>query len=176
MQCSCANNWRLLLFSPSVTSDSATPWTAARQASLSFPSPGVCPNSCPLSQWCHPTISSSVAFSSSPPPADSLLSEPPRKPHRILVSHKDGKKEWMSLEIIKPSEVSQKDKYYMMSFIYESKIWHKWTHPQEKQTHRHRKQASGCQVGGSWGEWKGNLGLADVSFMYRMDGQQGPTA
>ena len=29
------------------------------------PSPGVCSNSCPLSQWCHPTISSSVApFSS----------------------------------------------------------------------------------------------------------------
>ena len=30
-------------------------------------SPGVCSNSCPLSQWCHPTISSSVApFSSCP--------------------------------------------------------------------------------------------------------------
>ena len=37
----------------------ATPWTAARQASL-CPSlfPGVCSSSCPLSQWCHPTISS----------------------------------------------------------------------------------------------------------------------
>ena len=30
------------------------------------PTPGVCSNSCPLSQWCHPTISSSVVpFSSS---------------------------------------------------------------------------------------------------------------
>ena len=29
------------------------------------PSPGACPNSCPLSQWCYPTISSSVVpFSS----------------------------------------------------------------------------------------------------------------
>ena len=29
------------------------------------PSPGVCSNSCPLSQWCHPTISSTVVpFSS----------------------------------------------------------------------------------------------------------------
>ena len=29
------------------------------------PTPGVCPNSCPLSWWCHPNISSSVApFSS----------------------------------------------------------------------------------------------------------------
>ena len=36
----------------------ATPWTAAHQASL--PSPGVCSNSCPLSLWCHSTISSSV--------------------------------------------------------------------------------------------------------------------
>ena len=36
-----------------------TPWTAARQASLSI-TPGACSNSCPSSQWCHPTISSSV--------------------------------------------------------------------------------------------------------------------
>ena len=35
-----------------------TLWTAACQASLSSPFPGVCSNSCPLSQWCHPTISS----------------------------------------------------------------------------------------------------------------------
>ena len=39
---------------------SVTPWTAAHCAPLSFPSPGACSNSCPLSQWCHPTISSSV--------------------------------------------------------------------------------------------------------------------
>ena len=32
-------------------------------------SPGVCSNSCPLTRWCHPTISSSVApFSSCPQP------------------------------------------------------------------------------------------------------------
>ena len=31
------------------------------------PTPGVCPNPCPPSQWCHPTISSSVvSFSSHP--------------------------------------------------------------------------------------------------------------
>ena len=36
----------------------ATLWTRARQASLSIT--GVYSNSCPLSQWCHPTISSSV--------------------------------------------------------------------------------------------------------------------
>ena len=42
----------------------ATPWTAACQASLS-PTPGVYSNSCPLSQWCHPIISSSVITFSS---------------------------------------------------------------------------------------------------------------
>ena len=42
----------------------ATPWITARQASLSI-TPRVYPNSCPLCQWCHPTISSSVVpFSS----------------------------------------------------------------------------------------------------------------
>ena len=43
----------------------ATPWTAARQASLSITNTGVYSNSCPPSQWCHPTISCSVTpFSS----------------------------------------------------------------------------------------------------------------
>ena len=46
----------------------ATPWAAACQAPLSFtPSPGVCSSSCPLSWWCHPTISSSIALFSSCP-------------------------------------------------------------------------------------------------------------
>ena len=38
----------------------ATLWTAARQASLSFTIARADSNSCPLSQWCHPTILSSV--------------------------------------------------------------------------------------------------------------------
>ena len=38
----------------------ATPWTAAHQASCPSPSPRACSNSCPLSQGCHPTISSPV--------------------------------------------------------------------------------------------------------------------
>ena len=38
----------------------ATPWTAAHQASLSITNSGVHPNHCPLSRWCHPTISYSV--------------------------------------------------------------------------------------------------------------------
>ena len=53
-------NKLIVQFSHSVMSDSATSWTAARQASLSIPSPGAYLNSCPLSQWCHSVISSSV--------------------------------------------------------------------------------------------------------------------
>ena len=42
-----------------------TSWTAAYQASLSFTISWPCSNLCPVSQWCHLTISSSVApFSS----------------------------------------------------------------------------------------------------------------
>ena len=45
-----------------------TPWSHARLP-CSSPSPGVYSNSCPSSQWCHPTISSSVVpFSSCPQP------------------------------------------------------------------------------------------------------------
>ena len=38
----------------------ATPWTAAHQASLPITNSQSYSNSCPLIQWCHPTISSSV--------------------------------------------------------------------------------------------------------------------
>ena len=43
----------------------ATPRTAARRLPCPSPTPRACSNSCPSSQWCHPTISSSVVpFSS----------------------------------------------------------------------------------------------------------------
>ena len=38
----------------------ATPWTAAGQPSLSITNPRAYSDSCPSSQWCHPTILSSV--------------------------------------------------------------------------------------------------------------------
>ena len=53
-------------FSHSVVSNSL--WPRGRQHTrppCPSPTPGVYPNSCPLSQWCHPAISSSVVpFSS----------------------------------------------------------------------------------------------------------------
>ena len=36
------------------------PWITAAQPPCPSPTPRVYPNPCPLSQWCHPTISSSV--------------------------------------------------------------------------------------------------------------------
>ena len=56
----------LLLFSHSVMTNSLQPH-GLQHARLPCPSlsPGACSNSCPLSQWCHPTISSSVILFSS---------------------------------------------------------------------------------------------------------------
>ena len=67
-----------LLFSGSVLSKFLqSHWV--RHTSLPYPSlcPGACSNSCPLSRWCHPTVSSSVIpFFSCPqsfPPSGSFL-------------------------------------------------------------------------------------------------------
>ena len=56
------NDW-VVVFSHRVTSDSLWPHGLqyARPPCLS-PSPGVCPTSCPLNWWCHPTVSSSVTL------------------------------------------------------------------------------------------------------------------
>ena len=55
-------------FSRSVVSDSLRPHEPQHTRPLCpSPTPGVHPNPCPLSRWCHPTISSSVvSFSSCP--------------------------------------------------------------------------------------------------------------
>ena len=45
-----------------------SPWTVARQPSLSFTISEFAQNSCPLSQWCHPHISSLL------PPSPALWS------------------------------------------------------------------------------------------------------
>ena len=63
--------WRILLASLllfSLSDVSSSLWPHGLHHARLFcpsPSPGACSNSCPLSQWCHPTISSSlVPFSS----------------------------------------------------------------------------------------------------------------
>ena len=55
-------------FSHSVVSDSLWPHGLQHaRPPCPSPTPGVYPNSCPLSWWCHPTISSSVILFSSCP-------------------------------------------------------------------------------------------------------------
>ena len=71
------NNIQSVQFSSSVMSNSLWPHEA-QHARPPCPSPaaGVYPNACPLSWWCHPTISSSIVpFSSCPqsfPASESL--------------------------------------------------------------------------------------------------------
>ena len=57
-----------VLFSCSVVSDSLRPYEPQHaRPPCPSPTPGVHPNPCPLSRWCHPTISSSVIpFSTCP--------------------------------------------------------------------------------------------------------------
>ena len=61
-------------FSRSVVSDSLLPHEPQHaRPPCPSPTPGVHPNPCPLSQWCHPTISCSVVpFSSCPQPFPAL--------------------------------------------------------------------------------------------------------
>ena len=59
---------RIVQLSRSVMCDSLRPHEPQHaRPPCPSPTPGVYPNPCPLSQWCHPTISSSVVpFSSCP--------------------------------------------------------------------------------------------------------------
>ena len=65
LPCLCASSllWLLLLFPCSVVSEALWPH-GLQHTRLPYPSPshGACSNSCPLSQWCPPTISSSVHY------------------------------------------------------------------------------------------------------------------
>ena len=59
----------------------------------------------------------------------------------------------MQLEIIIPSEVSQKekDKYRIISFIWGiSNMTQMNLSTKQKQNQRHREQTGGCQEGGRW--------------------------
>ena len=68
--------WGSVQFSRSVVSDSLRPHESQHaRPPCPSPTPGVHSNSCPLSWWCHPAISSSVVpFSSCP--QSLLVSEP----------------------------------------------------------------------------------------------------
>jgi len=84
----CSN--KLLLFS--YIQLFMTAWTAAQQASLSLT---VCSNPCPLSQCCHPTISSSVVPFSSCPQSFSVLESFPRSQFIALGGQSIGASAWV---------------------------------------------------------------------------------
>ena len=57
----------------------------------------------------------------------------------------------MQLEVITLSEVSQKEKYHMISLMWNRK--HSTKHViQMKQNQGHREQTKCCQRGGDWGK------------------------
>ena len=58
-------NWVVVVQSPSRVLTFATPWTAACRLLCPSPSPRVCLSSCPVNQWCYPTISLPVDLFSS---------------------------------------------------------------------------------------------------------------
>ena len=61
LQGSLTKHFSSVQFSPSVVSDSLRPQEPQHtRLPCPSPTPGVYPNSCPLSRWCHPTISSPV--------------------------------------------------------------------------------------------------------------------
>ena len=66
------------MFSRSVVSDSLRPHEPQHaRPPCPSPTPGIYPNPCPLSQWCHPTISSSVFLLPSIFPSIRISSDEP---------------------------------------------------------------------------------------------------
>ena len=71
----------------------------------------------------------------------------------------------------------EKDKYCMISLICGiQNMTETNLSVNQKQTHRLREQACGCQGDGRGG-WSGGLGqqMQTINITYRMDKQQGPT-
>ena len=89
----------LLLFSHWVVCDSLQPH-GLQHTRLPCPSlsPGACSNSYPLSQWCHPTISSSVAPFSSCPQSFPLLGSFPMS--RLFTSGGQRIGAWASASVL----------------------------------------------------------------------------
>ena len=108
------------------------------------PTPGVYPNSCPLSRWCHPTISSSVvSFSSCPQP-------------------------FLTSGSFQMSEVSQRQISYDITYTSYLKKWYKWTYLQNRNRLTER-----IDLWLSKGKWsrRDNLGILDYqihTIMYQI--------
>ena len=67
-------------FSRSIVSDSSRPYEPMTRPPCPSPSPRACSSSCPLSRWCHPTISASVTPFSCPQSSPASWSLPMSRP------------------------------------------------------------------------------------------------
>ena len=83
------------------------------------PTPGVCSNSCPLSRWCHPTISSSVTPS---PPVLNLFCGI-RVFSNVLALRIRWPKYWSFSFSISPSSAYWQRGLYVVSFVVSSKYF-----------------------------------------------------
>ena len=97
-------------FSHSVVSDSATPWLQHARLPSPSPTPGACSNSCPLHQWCHPTISSSVT------PFSSCLQPFP-------ASGSFSVSQFFYHQVAKVLELQLQHQSFQWIFLYNSMIW-----------------------------------------------------
>ena len=107
----------LLLFSRSVLSNSLRP-NGLQHNRLPYPSlsPRVCANSCPLSQWCHPTISfSETSF-----------------PSCFSLSQHHGLFQWVgsSHQVVKVLELQVQHQSFQwivrVDFLYDWLVWSPW--------------------------------------------------
>ena len=84
---------------------------------------------------------------------------------------------WIQLEVITLNELSQKDKYNLMSLISRNKSMSQMNlSTKQKLTHRHKNQVYGCQ--GRVRRERNGLGVWGwqmQSITFRMDEQQSPT-
>ena len=68
---------------------------------------------------------------------------------------------WMDLGFMRVSEVSRSKTNIIYHLYVELKKFYKWIYPQNRNTHRHKKQSYGYER--KWGGWWiGNLGLTDT--------------
>ena len=126
-------NGIVLLFRCSVVSDSLQPH-GLQYARLPCPSasPRVCSNSCPLSRWCHPTISASV--------------------NGILLSKKEWNLAFSKTEMDLEGIRSERKREMSYDFTYIWKLKKQMDKQNKTGTELQIQRTDGCQKGSWWGE------------------------
>ena len=131
-------------FSHSVMSDSLRPHKLQHaRPPCPSPTPGVHPNSCPSSWWCHPAISSCVVpFSSCPQSLPASESFPMSQLFAwgILLIHKKEQivpfvEMWMDLCYTEWSKSERENQISSINtYMWNLKKWYRWTYLQNRNT------------------------------------------